>query len=242
MSKQSAGYRISFCTQVFVETETPPSLFMPAKSSRGGYGEMTVWKQRFYRWNFFFLYRLWHDCIYLLFAWKLGFRELVTKLWVLQEVYATCLYMLMPFWMPIMLAAQPKMTLIMMAALIGVYIVAVVFFNAYHLRRKNEMVAWRVFPAYFAMKFALNFVNALSTWYSVYAYADYFSKKHPRVFEDFAALSAAKECLENVKKEEEAEEQKLNEKEKSLSVSSSSSLEAGPSTVRVPNEVGVAMG
>ena len=30
--------------------KTPPSLFIPAKSTRGGYGEMTVWKQRFYRW------------------------------------------------------------------------------------------------------------------------------------------------------------------------------------------------
>jgi hypothetical protein len=49
-SIQSAGFRIQFCTQVFVPTETPPSLFIPVKSTRGGYGEMTVWKQRFYRW------------------------------------------------------------------------------------------------------------------------------------------------------------------------------------------------
>lgn len=47
---KSAGFRIQFCTQVFVPTETPPSLFIPVKSTRGGYGEMTVWKQRFYRW------------------------------------------------------------------------------------------------------------------------------------------------------------------------------------------------
>lgn len=47
---RSAGFRIQFCTQVFVPTETPPSLFIPVKSTRGGYGEMTVWKQRFYRW------------------------------------------------------------------------------------------------------------------------------------------------------------------------------------------------
>jgi hypothetical protein len=49
------GSRILMCTQVFVETETPPAIFwVDNNESRGGFGEMTIYKQRFYRWNFFF--------------------------------------------------------------------------------------------------------------------------------------------------------------------------------------------
>jgi hypothetical protein len=65
---RSIGFRIEFCSQIFVETATLPSLFVPVKSNRSGYGEMTVCKQRFYRWNVFYLYRLRDDINYLLFT------------------------------------------------------------------------------------------------------------------------------------------------------------------------------
>ncbi|KAK7418148.1 hypothetical protein QQX98_004123 [Neonectria punicea] len=49
------GGRIQMCSAVFVETETPPAVFFSTGGSRGGFGEMTVFKQRFLRWNFFFV-------------------------------------------------------------------------------------------------------------------------------------------------------------------------------------------
>jgi len=48
------GCRILMTTSIFVETETPGALFFSSGGSRGGFGEMTVFKQRFSRWNFFF--------------------------------------------------------------------------------------------------------------------------------------------------------------------------------------------
>jgi len=46
------GCRIIMCSAIFVETETPTDVFFAARGgSRGGFGEMTVFKQRFYRWS-----------------------------------------------------------------------------------------------------------------------------------------------------------------------------------------------
>ena len=58
------------------------------------------------------------------------------------------------------------------------------------------MVAWRVVPVYFMMKLALTFVNTISVYYSLYAHAGFFSRRHPRVTENYPALVAAKKCLD----------------------------------------------
>jgi hypothetical protein len=74
-------------TSIFVETETPGALFFaPRGGARGGFGEMTVFKQRFSRWNFFFSSGLYWNFEYILLDWKLGFWELGAKLFVFQEV------------------------------------------------------------------------------------------------------------------------------------------------------------
>lgn len=81
------GGRIKMCTEVFVETETPGSVFFSGRgASRGGFGEMTVFKQRFLRWNFFFVNGIWYNMSYVLCSWKLGWWELGAKIFVLQEV------------------------------------------------------------------------------------------------------------------------------------------------------------
>lgn len=98
--------------------------------------------------------------------------------------------------LPVSLIVQPKMVAIMTGSLMAVYILGIIFFNAVHLRRKKEMVSWKVIPVYFLMKTALTFVNTVSVYYSLYAYADFFSKRHPRVTENYPALMAAKECLD----------------------------------------------
>jgi hypothetical protein len=78
------------CSAVFVETETPPALFFASRGgSRGGFGEMTVFKQRFTRWNFFFVTGLWYNAGYILGSWKLGWWEIGAKLAVFQEVSVT---------------------------------------------------------------------------------------------------------------------------------------------------------
>jgi hypothetical protein len=157
---------------------------------------MTVWKQRLYSWNFFYLYRLRDDLNYLLFAWRLGHYEFITKVFVLSEIVETFIYFSRPFMLPVALWVQPKMVGIMTAALFGVYVVGVLFFNAVHLRYKKEMISCRVVPVYFLMKMALTFVNTLSVYYSLYACAAFFANRHPHVTESFSALTAAQSCLD----------------------------------------------
>lgn len=52
------------CSQVFVETDTPATILFNRGGGRGGFGEMTMFKQRFRRWNFFFVNGLWYNGAY----------------------------------------------------------------------------------------------------------------------------------------------------------------------------------
>jgi hypothetical protein len=47
---------------------------------------MTVFQQRFTRWNFFTTTGVWHNIAYIFGSWKLGGWELGTKIFVSQEV------------------------------------------------------------------------------------------------------------------------------------------------------------
>jgi hypothetical protein len=80
------GGRIDMCTSVFVETETPSAVFFSSGGSRGGFGEMTIFKQRFMRWNFFFVNGMYYNMKYIIKSWKLGWWELGAKIFVWQEV------------------------------------------------------------------------------------------------------------------------------------------------------------
>jgi glycosyltransferase involved in cell wall biosynthesis len=190
-SARASGCRIQFCSQVFVETETPPDLFFTSGPARGGFGEMTVFKQRFFRWNFFWSHRLWEDTIYMFFSWRLGWREIVTKLWVTVELYDCCMAFLRPWVIVLALIANWKLLLIFLAALTGMYAAAFILFNSWHLRKKNEMVAWKVMPVYMGMKFLLMWMNVASVYWDLWCYAKYFSVKHPRVIESRNVLEAA---------------------------------------------------
>jgi len=70
------GSRIQMCTSVFIETETPSAVFFSSGGARGGFGEMTIFKQRFLRWNFFFVNGMWYNMAYIFGSWELGFWEI----------------------------------------------------------------------------------------------------------------------------------------------------------------------
>ena len=188
---RASGYRIDFCSQVFVETETPPFLFKASGSARGGFGEMTVYKQRHYRWNYFFLYRLWDDGVYLLLSWRLGWREIVTKFFVFIEIYDSIMAIIRPWIMVVTLIGAPQLLFLYAAVLTVMYTACFALFNVWHLRQKNEMVSWKSLPVYMAMKFALLWVSSFSVYRALYHYAWYFMKRHPRLIESKAALEAA---------------------------------------------------
>lgn len=187
---RQAGYRIAFCSQVFVETETPPCLLWDSSTARGGYGEMTVWKQRFYRWNYFFLFRLYDDMKYLIFNWRLGWREITAKYQVMIEVADSIIGLFQPFIFVISFVLDWRLTLYFMAGLTGMYAYVFVHFNLIQLRRKKEMVSFKIMPTFFFMKFILLWFGSASMYYGMYDYIKYFSKRHPKVIENYEALEA----------------------------------------------------
>ncbi|KAH6890636.1 nucleotide-diphospho-sugar transferase [Thelonectria olida] len=183
------GGRIQMCTSVFVETETPPAVFFNSGGSRGGFGEMTVFKQRFHRWNFFFVNGMWYNMAYVFKSWKLGVWEVGTKFFVLQEVYETLLYLMTPFVLPISMIVRPGFCSILLAATILLYLVNVVIFNEVHLRRKKERISYVVLIVYYMpYKMALSAINVASCYWSLFKYAKFFAQRHPKVVEDERAV------------------------------------------------------
>jgi hypothetical protein len=191
------GSRITMCSAIFVETETPSAVFFSGGGARGGFGEMTIFKQRFYRWNFFFVNGMFYNMAYILGSWKLGFWELGAKLFVFQEVYETLLYILAPFVLPISLVVRPAFCGYLMAGTLGLYFLNVTvsiwllktelygsaieilqIFNEVHLRRRDERVGWVcVYLYYTPYKIILTGINILSCYYALYKYAKYFAKR-----------------------------------------------------------------
>lgn len=183
------GGRIKMCTSVFVETETPPAVFFSSGGSRGGFGEMTVFKQRFMRWNFFFVNGMFYNMHYILTSWKLGWWEIGAKIFVFQEVYETLLYLFTPFILPISFIVSPAFCGYLLAGTIILYLINVVVFNEVHLRMRNERIGWDVLLLYYMpYKLVLTLVNVASCYWSLYKYARYFAKRHPKVIEDEKAV------------------------------------------------------
>jgi hypothetical protein len=183
------GSRIKMCSQVFVETETPTAVFFSSGGSRGGFGEMTIFSQRFKRWNFFFVNGMYYNMAYIFGSWKLGWWEIGAKIFVFQEVYETLLYLVSPFILPISFIVRPSFAGILLAATIVMYLINTVIFNEVHLRRKNERLGWvLVYVYYLPYKIVLTAVNVASCYWSLYKYARYFAKRHPKVIEDEKAV------------------------------------------------------
>lgn len=186
------------CSAIFIETETPSAVLFSSGGARGGFGEMTIFKQRFYRWNFFFVNGMFYNMAYILGSWKLGFWELGAKLFVFQEVYETLLYILAPFVLPISLVVQPAFCGYLLAGTLGLYYLIVLvslslvelevarqplipsqIFNEVHLRFRNERVGWKcVYLYYTPYKILLTGINVLSCYYALYKYAKYFAKRY----------------------------------------------------------------
>ena len=180
---RKSGYRVDFCSQIFLKTDMPKNLFWPS-GGRGGYGEMTVFKQRFYRWNFFRLYRMLTNMHYIMFCWKLGLAEIIVKFYIFQEVYINFIWMLSPITLPMAFWLDWKHVLIMNAIVSAAYLIGLLFFNVWHLRKKECMFSWWILIFYLPYKFALSYLNIASLAYSYIKYGTYFAKKHVKISKD----------------------------------------------------------
>ncbi|KAL8767836.1 MAG: hypothetical protein Q9194_005870, partial [Teloschistes cf. exilis] len=212
------GRRIKMCTAVFVETETPTAIFLSGGGARGGFGEMTIWKQRFFRWNYFFVSGIYWDMFYIIRNWKLGFWEIGAKLFVFQEVYETLLYLLAPFVLPISFYVRPLFSGYLYIATLALYQINVILFNYIHLRMRNESVSVLCLLYYLPYKIILTFVNIASCYYSIYKYAKYFAKRHPKVIEDEKAVAVVLRL----------EEESYSKAGKTIGDDGRTSLDSGP--------------
>lgn len=196
------GSRIVMCSSVFVETETPANLFFASRGKeRGGFGEMTVFNQRFKRWNFFFVNGAIYNLGYVLFSWKLGWREIGAKIFVFQEVYETVLYLITPVVLPIMYIVRPDYTSFLFLGTLAMYFLNSLIFNELHLRLVGQRVSLTMLICYYTpYKIFLTMINVLSCWWSVWMYASYFARRHPRIIDDANAVGVV------LKIEEEEEE------------------------------------
>lgn len=192
------GCRTKMCTSVFIETETPDAIFISSGGERGGFGEMTVFKQRFYRWNFFFVNGMYYNMAYIFGSWNLGWWELGAKLFVFQEVYETILYLMSPFVLPISLVVKYEFSLALLAGTFLMYFLNVLIFNEVHLRRKGERVGWKCLLLYYMpYKFILTAVNVASCYWAIYKYATYFAVRHAKIIEDDKAINVVLQLEEN---------------------------------------------
>lgn len=132
---------------------------------------------------------MFYNLDYVLRSWRLGWWEFGAKLFVLQEVYETLLYLFAPFFLPISLIIRPAFTAYLFAGVFGLYFVNTVIFNEVHLRLKNERVDWKTAYFYYQFyKIVLLPVNVLSCYYALYKYATYFARRHPKIIEDEKAI------------------------------------------------------
>lgn len=91
--------------------------------------------------------------------------------------------------LPISFIVRPAFSGILLGATIGMYLINVLLFNEIHLRLKKERVSWTVLLFYYTFyKIALTVINVVSCYWSLYKYARYFAKRHPKVIEDRQAI------------------------------------------------------
>ncbi|KAJ5689046.1 hypothetical protein N7462_003438 [Penicillium macrosclerotiorum] len=179
------GGRITMCSSVFVETETPSSW----KWESGWVWGDDYLPAAFQALEFLFVVGMYYDMKYILTSWKLGWWEIGAKLCVFQEVYETLIYLLAPFVLPISFIVRPGFCGMLLGVTIAMYIINVILFNEIHLRLKKERIDWIVLLFYYTFyKIALTVINVVSCYWSLYKYARYFSKRHPKVIEDQEAI------------------------------------------------------
>ncbi|RAL04234.1 glycosyl transferase [Aspergillus ibericus CBS 121593] len=183
------GGRIQMCSSVFVETHAPPSFLFASGRSRGGFGETTVFKQRFMRWNFFVVNGMRYNLAYILRSWNLGKWEIGAKIFVLQELYETVLTIFAPFVLPISLIVRPNFCAVLLVATLALYLANAIIFNEIHLRLKQERVSWKIVLFYYMpYKIIIAFINVGSNYWSLYKYAKYFAQRRPKLTEDHKAV------------------------------------------------------
>jgi hypothetical protein len=106
-----------------------------------------------------------------------------------KQVYETLLYLFTPFVLTISFYVRPTFCAYLLAGTLGLYYANAILFNEIHLRRKGERVGFvATYIYYMPYKLVLTAINVASCYWSLWKYARYFAKRHPKVIEDERAV------------------------------------------------------
>ena len=149
------GKRISIYDSEFTNTDVPSSYYPPLckkKKTNGGYGDLTIWSQRFGRWYKLVSLQFLYLTYYLLFSWKLPFRKIIFQkllwLWVLFTFFAV-----MFKWILIMFAmfTNPFYVSMILLANLVLNLIVILAINHFQLR-DHEKLYIRILPVYVLYK------------------------------------------------------------------------------------------
>lgn len=142
----SMGKRVDVCDRNFVETDVPENIFEMFKSSRtSGYGNATLFSQRFNRWYKTRGIQLFYILYYILFNWKQEFKvAIVQKIFLLWDMMNSILsfskYWIMTFYAII----NVQFTFIMYGACVASGMVGFLIFNYYQLKENERLPLYMI--------------------------------------------------------------------------------------------------
>jgi len=159
------GYKIDVCDKNFSETDAPNTLFTTSRKS--GYGNATLFSQRFSRWYITRFIQIIYMLYYIVCCWKLPGRRIVAqKFFFLWDIFNTLLNSSKLYIFVFYLLYDWKFTLIMYAACIGLSFLNFLVFNYNQLLSNERLPLWVmfVFPLYSTYD---SFVFFISILYSI---------------------------------------------------------------------------
>lgn len=170
--------------------------------TRGGYGELTVIKQRYERWAFMHAYMLLTlQPLYHIRGWNLGWRTPVAQLLQFQDTISTLMYILMPLILPCSFFYNAQLTVYTILVNTAFGLAGGLIFNAYHLRGRPEgRIGWLVPFASVPYRFVLRFTQLAAIYRGIFRYGLFFQDKtyklpsHPKLGPMAKRLSKGEEA------------------------------------------------
>lgn len=134
---------IYVCDRNFVETDVPSSFFIGSRTS--GYGNATLFSQRFLRWYKTRVIQLFYMLYYLFFFWNHTIIiTVVQKLFFIWDILNSVLNY-SKYWIMILYAlVDVRFTFIMYAACVGSGLIGFLIFNYYQLRKEERLPLYMI--------------------------------------------------------------------------------------------------
>jgi hypothetical protein len=132
------GMRIEVCDQKFIRTDTPSTLFYGGRLS--GYGNTTLFHQRFSRWYALIGLQLVNQIYYIFFIWKLTWKRIIfQKILLLWYCFTMCIIPFRYIILGYSLYISHLFPLIMFSVYIGIWFINFCIIN-YILLLKHEQI------------------------------------------------------------------------------------------------------